>query len=282
MTFAAGFLLVALGAADGGESYSMVAKPLELLNVTEQEGAYFLTHLTDEMNRQGVRVVGNAEITALLGLERQRQLFGCAVNAASECLAELGGALGAPGLLTGSVGRFGDTYQLHLKVLATNGSGLKARFDSDAYGERALMRKLSEAARVLVAQVLERPLPPLPIEAAPVERRASASRRLSWIPFVVAGAAGAGGGFFALSSFGNYRELSNQEATLATLSPARALSLREQGERQQSMALVFGGVAAAGALTGTLMYALGEPAPPAVALVPGPGGVSLCFGGAFP
>jgi hypothetical protein len=54
----------------------------------------------------------------MLGLERQKQLMGCS-DASSTCMTELAGALGARLVLTGSVTRLGDAYQLNLQTVDT-------------------------------------------------------------------------------------------------------------------------------------------------------------------
>lgn len=62
-------------------------------------------------------VVSTREIQALLGAERQRQLLGCSRE--SECMSEIGSALGARYLLRGSVGRLGASFQLALQLVDT-------------------------------------------------------------------------------------------------------------------------------------------------------------------
>lgn len=57
-------------------------------------------------------VISSDEIRSLLALEKQRQQLGCE-NVS--CLAEIGGALGAQEMVTGSLALFGDLYVLSLK-----------------------------------------------------------------------------------------------------------------------------------------------------------------------
>lgn len=52
------------------------------------------------------------DVQAVLSVERQRQLLGCAESA---CLAEIGGALGVDQVVTGSVARLGQSYLVHLQ-----------------------------------------------------------------------------------------------------------------------------------------------------------------------
>ncbi len=70
-----------------------------------------------ELAHQGIYdVVTAAEIASLIGLERQKQLLGCAEDGAS-CMAELGNALGAKLILNGSLAKLGELYQLNLQAI---------------------------------------------------------------------------------------------------------------------------------------------------------------------
>ncbi len=60
-----------------------------------------------------IRVITKSDIQSVLDLEKQRRLAGCTDY---ECVAEIGGALGMRWMVTGSVGRFGETLLLNLKL----------------------------------------------------------------------------------------------------------------------------------------------------------------------
>jgi TolB-like protein len=64
------------------------------------------------------QVTSQKDMQTMLGLERQKQLMGCS-DASSTCMTELAGALGARFVLTGSVTRLGDAYQLNLQTVDT-------------------------------------------------------------------------------------------------------------------------------------------------------------------
>ncbi|MBK7863126.1 MAG: hypothetical protein IPJ65_31850 [Archangiaceae bacterium] len=75
--------------------------------------------LAAEANRTGLfDVTTQKDISTLLGLERQKQLLGCS-DESSSCLSELAGAIGARFVLSGSVTRLGDTFQLNVQTLDT-------------------------------------------------------------------------------------------------------------------------------------------------------------------
>ncbi len=62
------------------------------------------------------QVVSQRDVATLLGVERQKQLLGCSEESAS-CLSELSGALDARFVVSGTLNRIGDTWQLTLQTL---------------------------------------------------------------------------------------------------------------------------------------------------------------------
>ena len=58
-------------------------------------------------------ILSSGEIRSLIGFERQKQLLGCTEG--SSCMAEIGDALGAQELISGSLGKVGSTYVLQLR-----------------------------------------------------------------------------------------------------------------------------------------------------------------------
>ncbi len=79
-----------------------------------------------EVRKRGVGLVTQKEMIAVLGLEKQRALLGCAND---QCLAELGGALGVDLLLTGSVSKLGQSYLIHLQVVDPAKATTRAQSD---------------------------------------------------------------------------------------------------------------------------------------------------------
>jgi len=64
--------------------------------------------------RPGITVLGDADMSALLGFERKKQLLGCTDES---CLTEIAGALGVDRLVSGSVGRVGNSLVVYLALL---------------------------------------------------------------------------------------------------------------------------------------------------------------------
>lgn len=77
-------------------------------DVDARVGQAISTALLDEVRkRRGISAIGMLEIRDMLSFEAQRQLMGC--EASSECLAEIGGALGVDEIVTGTVTRVGES-----------------------------------------------------------------------------------------------------------------------------------------------------------------------------
>jgi TolB-like protein len=108
-------------------------------------------------------VISSRDIQALLGLERQKQLLGCADDAQS-CMAELSGALGARFVLTGSLARLGDAWQLTLSTLDTKKAQPIGRATRIAGDLETLRRGLPST----VAEATATPLPAPPSRVLPI------------------------------------------------------------------------------------------------------------------
>lgn len=105
--------------------------------------------LTDLARTRRFDVVGKSDIDAMLGLERQKQLLGCADDASS-CLAELGGALGADYVLLGSVARIDQTRRVDLKLLDAKENRVIAREYAMASNDSELLTRTREALTQLI------------------------------------------------------------------------------------------------------------------------------------
>ncbi|MFO0583402.1 MAG: hypothetical protein U0229_14115 [Anaeromyxobacter sp.] len=83
--------------------------------------------LAAEVRRQsGADVVTKRELDSVLSLELQKQMLGCQTDA---CMAELGGALGVDGMVTGDVSRIGESWLVHLKVVKPQKAQVVAQSD---------------------------------------------------------------------------------------------------------------------------------------------------------
>lgn len=96
-------------------------------------------------------VLGMSDVKALLGLEAAKQLAGCSE---SECIAQVGGAMGANLVISGSVGALGSARVLSLVLLDVAQAKVLARAQRKA-GEdlAALADAVPGVVEELIAQV---------------------------------------------------------------------------------------------------------------------------------
>lgn len=103
--------------------------------------------LTELASGKTLSPLGPADVAAMLGVERQRQLMGCA-EAGDSCAAELGGALGTRWLITGVVSSAGNRQRIDLKLLDSN-KGAAALREGRTFDRNALFDVVPELAASL-------------------------------------------------------------------------------------------------------------------------------------
>jgi hypothetical protein len=104
-------LLLFVGATPSAAVQEFVAP-----DFTAEQRTLLTNLFAAEMRRLGVKVVTQDEVSALLGLDRQRQLLSCVETS---CTAELGAALGVDNLALGRIGRLGDATTVLVKLVST-------------------------------------------------------------------------------------------------------------------------------------------------------------------
>lgn len=95
----------------------------------------------------GLKVVSKGDVRALLTLEKERQLLGCAED---KCQADVAKALGTDWILAGSLSRKNAEYSLVLKLLDVKTASALGKLDRKVKDESAL----PDAARELTALLL--------------------------------------------------------------------------------------------------------------------------------
>ena len=109
-------IVVSIGVAATPPKLALVG--FTALDVSEARARYYTDQLGIELTRRGFAVTTPADLAAVLGVERQKQLLGCEE---SSCIAELFGGLGADGLVVGQVAKTDARYRLSVKVLDQRG-----------------------------------------------------------------------------------------------------------------------------------------------------------------
>lgn len=83
----------------------------------------FLSEL-EGLKPAAVKLVGSSDVTAVIGLEQQKQLAGCSD---ASCLIEIGNALGASHVIAPTLGKLGEQYLVGAKLLATRDANVLFR-----------------------------------------------------------------------------------------------------------------------------------------------------------
>lgn len=148
-------LLPLLAAADSTDDrrVKLGAPGLSFVGLPPDRGEFFVDQLASQLESLGIRVITAQQITSLLGNARSKAVLGCGDEASTACLVELANAVGVDGLINGSLGRFGDSYQLNLVVVDARDGSMLGSFSGRADGEKALIELLGAAARELGPQV---------------------------------------------------------------------------------------------------------------------------------
>lgn len=139
--------------ARASRAVKVVVLPLVALGGVPRETAQLLGDaLAGELRkRAGVSVLTQADVSALLGIEKTRQMLGCSEGG---CLAEIGGALGADRVVHGSLGRVGGSLVVNLSALdprrASSAASVSERLRGG--GEEALLDALPGLADALLAE----------------------------------------------------------------------------------------------------------------------------------
>lgn len=209
-----------------------------------------------------VRVTTPRDVVTVLGLERQRQLMGCADDSTS-CLAELAGALGSEGIVMGEVAQVGRVLQLTIKVLSPSGKPLYSTLRR-VKGEEAMLAVLDAVALEAVAaltavlrpvKVVVEPPPVKPAEVVVPAVPPPAAAPAPVAPWVVLGVGGAfavAGGVLQGLAVADFNRLADHSASVD--SPA---ALRDAGKLKQLFGLSLLGAGGAAVIAGALWLALG-------------------------
>ncbi len=299
-----GFLLVAAPAAP---SQIKLASPgLSYVNVDPAAGDFFLDYFAKQIELRGVRVTTNREIAALVGFERQKQLLNCG-DGGTSCLAELAGALGVDGLITGSLAKVGNGYVINLKVVDNEARTL-AIFSERLKSDEALLDWLTSASEKLVIQLKQalkrdgvaaapktdapkadaprltpqpQPSTPEPVATAVTQQGGGGGGgSLAWIPAAAGGALLAGGVVTYVMAKGIENRLVNDPRSI-TNGYSGAVMLKDQGETLEILSWGLAGAGVAGlGLAGVLMLTAPSDAP-RVSVMPAAQGATVMVGGTF-
>ena len=255
-------VVLALAAAPGGAPGLTLALPgLNAVNLNPGEGELYAELVAQHFTQHGVKVMTARDLATVLGVERQKQLLGCAE---SSCLVEMTSALGADGVIAGDLGKLGDEYALNLKVLSSRDGSALALQNARAASVRDLPNVIEQTVRRLVQGLATSTNHPELLRDA-ATAKSSPVRALALIPGI-AGVVAIGAGVALQVAAGNtFTDLSTHHYP-----EPQALDLKNSGrglEAGGNAALIGGGVCLAAAV---VMFIAGAPsaATPTVAVTP--------------
>lgn len=223
-----------------------------------------------EASRTGYfQVSTQRDVALLLGLERQRELVGGCGEQSESCLVELAGALGARFVLSGSLARLGDAYQLSLQTLDSHRAVPLARSVRLARDLNALR----EAVPFALAEATATPPPAPPSKLLPYS--------------LMGGGAlfAAGGAVLAVVALSREQALAS-ELALAVDQPALVLKpvayYREQEARLTEQKLGAAALVVTGAALSVAGVVLNRKAETSVGVVLSPAGGAATLRGVWP
>lgn len=275
----------------------MEVRPLS----TDPQQAELLSEvaLTEAAGMRRFEVIGRSDVAAILGLEKQKAMLGCAED--SNCLAEIGGALGVQYMVVGSFGKIGSLFRLDLKLVDAKRARVLERFGRSVEGREETLVAATQAGIRTLLETIPAPLPlaekgaplaeaappradlepsppradpvaaPVPTDAPPA-RRGSTRRTLGWVSGGAGVAALAVGGLFGVKAKRSY-DAADAATDLETFDAKKA-----DARRQSVVADVLFGVGAVGAgIGGWLLFTGRHEVTAAAAPVPG-GAVAVVEG----
>lgn len=109
------------------------------------------------------RVIGQSEIKVMLVAEQEKMMLGCSDD--TSCLAEIGGAIGADHMITGSLGRVGSFFWLNIKLIDTGKADVVKHVSRKVSGsEDAVVDAVIELSNTVLG--FEKSMPTLPPAAS--------------------------------------------------------------------------------------------------------------------
>ena len=157
MTVAVPLVLQLLAATAAPEVPRLLVQQFTVRGVDAATAESISDGVGPEIDRRGYfRSLTSKDVQTILGLERQKQLMGCAE--ASSCLTELAGAMGAPYLLSGTISQIGPSLQLSMQMIDVSKSQVVARSIRIARDAETLRQLLPWA----LAEATATPPPPRP------------------------------------------------------------------------------------------------------------------------
>jgi TolB-like protein len=130
MGLAGATLLIVLAAAQPGaneaKTRAIAVLQLEAQGVETKVTTIVTDTMLSQLNRlPNTRVIGQREIETMLKYEKLKMQVGCTDLS---CMVEIGGALGVDKLVTGSLGKLGESFVMNVKLIDIRNAGIEQTF----------------------------------------------------------------------------------------------------------------------------------------------------------
>lgn len=223
----------------------LAAPPWASVKVEPELVSWFTEQFEQHLRADGVELVSARDVAALLGLERQKQLLGCAEEGAS-CAVELGSALGATGLLTATVAHVGGSYRATFRVISTTDGRTLVQAAAEGRDDAAFLESLKGAAG-LIAQGL----------GGSVGLRPTAA--LAWVSTAAAGLFAVGSAVAFAFASAQLRQLDVELASARVVTPD-AEAFARTGTTAEIFGWVGAGLAVGAGVTALIAFLTRAPA----------------------
>jgi hypothetical protein len=264
--FATWLSVVLLASPAPAAPMKLVTAPWRTSNVDASLAAFYLESLARDLRANGLAVITSDDIAATLGLERQRQLLACSDG--SNCLAELGNALGCGGIVVVSLAKLDATLTATVRIVSALDGRVLTEVLVESPSQRGFVDELARGARALA----------LALQPAP-ELTAGHSRALPLTLGIAGLAVAAAGGVSLGLAYATSAQLDG-ELKLAGLG-GNANALARTGKLEQLLGWVGLGVGAAALLSAIIVWVADAPRAPVLGFVFTPAGGAITLEGAF-
>lgn len=261
--------------AEGLRPIKVAAPGLTCVGIEPRLGKVYLERFVNVLVRRGDIVVTTQEdVSHLLGLERQKQLLGCA-EAGSSCMAELAGALGVDLILSGSLAKTGSSYTVNLRLLRA-GDGHQVVTATDRLKSEDALQDWLDAQATAIGRALR--VHSGTSDSPPILAVEHGRQRLvPWVPAIVGGALASGGA--ALFAWSKADAQMLRAGGLTGEDIDATFSAGQGKEAGGVVLLATGGVAIASSLVWALLTREDKPQ---LSVAAPPGGIVMGVSGAMP
>jgi hypothetical protein len=162
----ASFVLLAASTAAAEESTKIAVVPTQLESsakgmVPDLFDDYLLTAV---QNTSQAQVIGQDDIGAMLGFEKQKDLMNCDDTS---CMADIGGALGVDKIVSVKVARLGEDWVATAKLINIKTTRVEARVNEIVAGDT---KALLQAVPRLIAKLFGKAAPDAGMDTRPVSQ----------------------------------------------------------------------------------------------------------------